>query len=833
MLRKRATLMTFHSLRTVPKVCRPSNSLNSIKSFSFLRNHSTAIERSDFDHSIDTNNGYNQNPNGNYGQGQNGIGNNYQFQRNFGGAYNEKWVQQQQNPVGVSGKYHGSEYQQERVGINGVFEDNNSFSNLRKGFQQHGDLSTGYTHDGRRSGFQHSPAENMSNFPCRNLENSGRNSNVFQQSPDNQNGNLTSRYTEDHRGEFQGRQGTDIGARNFENFEGNSNGLQQIPVRKKDRFAYTGEHHRNEFQQVPSEQSTNFGWGSNENMQRHSSADVQNSRPWQQSARNSVGFNAEGGPFKAQPNLNGSFGQGAMSSTFGYYGGNSRAPLENTSECDMGNFKVMQQNYKNHNAGSIRNFQQPQQNYDEANAGQYQQGYNAGNFRISEQYSQNYSAGNPGNFQQSHVYYNGGNAGVHQPVAGGVPEQNSETTANVDSFKLNGTVEELDHFLKEGKLEIVVQVLDLLEKQGIPVDLPRYLSVMKVCGEDKALEEAKSVQKHLMRSVPNLQVSTYNKILEMYSACGSMEDAFSVFDTMPRNLTSWDVMITGLVKNSEAEAAIELFTEFKELGLKPDGQMYLGIFSACSALCDTIEGMLHFKSMTKDYGIVPSMEHYTSVVDMLGSAGHLDEALEFIEKMPMETSVEVWETLMNVSRVQGNVELGDRCAEIVELLDPSRLNEQSKAGLIPLKASDLVKEKDKKKPDGQSPLEIRSRVHEYRAGDRSHPDHEKLYELLRGLKHQMKEAGYLPETKFVLHDVDQESKEEALLSHSERLAVAKGLLNTPARTTMRVIKNLRVCGDCHNAMKIISKLVGRELIMRDAKRFHHFKDGICSCRDYW
>ncbi|KAI7988922.1 Pentatricopeptide repeat-containing protein [Camellia lanceoleosa] len=101
------------------------------------------------------------------------------------------------------------------------------------------------------------------------------------------------------------------------------------------------------------------------------------------------------------------------------------------------------------------------------------------------------------------------------------------------------------------------------------------------------------------------------------------------------------------------------------------------------------------------------------------------------------------------------------------------------------------------------------------------------------MREQMKEAGYVPETRFVLHDIDQEGKEEALLAHSERLAVAYGFLTTPARAQIRIIKNLRVCGDCHSALKIISKLVGRELIIRDAKRFHHFKDGLCSCRDYW
>ncbi|KAK9274420.1 hypothetical protein L1049_019235 [Liquidambar formosana] len=320
----------------------------------------------------------------------------------------------------------------------------------------------------------------------------------------------------------------------------------------------------------------------------------------------------------------------------------------------------------------------------------------------------------------------------------------------------------------------------------------------------------------------------------MYSQCGSMENAFMVFNKMlDRNLTSWDTMITWLAKNGLGEDAIDLFTRFKKAGLKPDAEMFIGVFSACSVLGDIEEGMLHLESMSKEYGIVPTMKHYVSVVDMLGSSGYLDEALELIEKMPLEPSIDVWETLMNFCRIHGNVELGDRCAELVEQLDPSRLAEQSKVGLIPVKASDIEKEKEKKKLASQNLLEVRSRVHEYRAGDTSHPENDKIYAQLRGLKAQMKEAGYVPETRFVLHDIDQEGKEEALLAHSERLAVAYGLLSSPARSPIRVIKNLRVCGDCHNALKIISKIVGREFIIRDAKRFHHFKDGLCSCRDYW
>ncbi|KEH41013.1 PPR containing plant-like protein [Medicago truncatula] len=395
-------------------------------------------------------------------------------------------------------------------------------------------------------------------------------------------------------------------------------------------------------------------------------------------------------------------------------------------------------------------------------------------------------------------------------------------------------IEELDSSCMEGEVKEAIDVLQVLEKFHIHVDLDRCLRLMQQCGKTKSLEEAKVVHRYVLQHLSPLKVSTCNGILEMYFQCGSVDDAVNVFKNMnERDLTTIYIMIKQLAKNGFAEDSIDLFTQFKRSGLKPDGQMFIGVFGACSMLGDIVEGMLHFESMSRDYEIVPTMEHYVSIVDMIGSIGNLDEALEFIEKMPMEPSVEVWETLMNSCRVHGNTELGDRCAELVEKLDPSRLNEKSKVSLLLIETSDITKNKKQNKPPDNNPVGNMNRIHEYRAGDTSLPENNMIYALLRRLRVQMKEAGYIAETRFCLHDVDQEDKEDALLGHSERLAIAKGLLNSPARSTIRVIKNLRVCGDCHTALKIISDLVGREFIIRDAKRFHHFKNGLCSCRDYW
>ncbi|KAH0743193.1 hypothetical protein KY290_031186 [Solanum tuberosum] len=197
---------------------------------------------------------------------------------------------------------------------------------------------------------------------------------------------------------------------------------------------------------------------------------------------------------------------------------------------------------------------------------------------------------------------------------------------SADSSSKKGSIDELDDFCKQGN--------------------------------DKSLEDARSIHEHLLRSHPHLDIKMYNKILEMYGKCGSMNDAFLVFRKVPqRNLTSWDTMITWLGKNGLREDAIELF----------------------GVVGDIVEGMLHFESMSKDYDIVLSMEPYVV------STGYLDEAMEFIERMPIQPSIEVWETMMNLRTIHGNSEL----AEIVELLDPSRLDEQSsKAGFLAVKASE-------------------------------------------------------------------------------------------------------------------------------------------------
>ncbi|CAH2059434.1 unnamed protein product [Thlaspi arvense] len=252
------------------------------------------------------------------------------------------------------------------------------------------------------------------------------------------------------------------------------------------------------------------------------------------------------------------------------------------------------------------------------------------------------------------------------------------------------TIETFDALSEEGKVREAVEAVEILEDKGYVVDLPRLLGLAKLCGQAEALEEARVVHQCITAS----DVRSRNKIIEMYSDCGSVEDALNVFEEMPeRNSETWCLMMSCLAKNRDGELAIDMFTRFKEEGNKPDKEIFKAVFSVCASLGDIHEGLLHFEAMYRDYGIVPSMEDYVSVTEMLAATGHLDEAMEFVGRMNVEPSVEVWETLMNLCWVHGDLELGDRLAELVKKLDAERMNKESNAGLVAAKASDSAKEK--------------------------------------------------------------------------------------------------------------------------------------------
>ena len=264
--------------------------------------------------------------------------------------------------------------------------------------------------------------------------------------------------------------------------------------------------------------------------------------------------------------------------------------------------------------------------------------------------------------------------------------------------------------------------------------------------------------------------------------------------------------------------------------------------SACSHAGLVDRGTEYFYSMNQYYGITANSRHYTCMVDLLGRAGRLDESQKLIRNMPFEPDAAAWGALLGASRIHGNTKLAEMAAELVFEMEPenggmyvllSNLYAASGRWADVSKMRLKMRDTGVKKIPGCSWLEIQNKIHMFSAGDSCHPDRDKIYAYLEELDFKMRQEGYVASTNLILHDVDEEEKEHMLKYHSEKLAVAFGILSIPAGRPIRVIKNLRVCEDCHNAIKYISKIVGRLIILRDSNRFHHFREGSCSCGDYW
>eukprot|EP01018_Ginkgo_biloba_P026224 Gb_06176 [translate_table: standard] len=390
------------------------------------------------------------------------------------------------------------------------------------------------------------------------------------------------------------------------------------------------------------------------------------------------------------------------------------------------------------------------------------------------------------------------------------------------------------------------EALELFRKMQfncVKLDWVVITAILPACGYLAALQQGKEIHGHMIRSESEPDVFVWNALIDMYAKCGCIEFARHVFDNMSeKDLVSWNTVIAGYGINGYGEVALALFHQMQQAGFMPNHITLIHILSACSHAGLVAEGWRLFNCMSQDFHIKPRVEHYACMVDLLGRSGRLDEAEKFIQNMPLEPSSSVWGSLLGACRIHCNIELGERVAERVFQIDPENngyyvllSNIYATAGRWDdvAKVRIMMKERGLKKNPGCSWIEVKNKVYAFVAGDPSPPQSKEIYAMLERLAGDMKVAGYIPATNFVLQNVEEKEKETFLCGHSEKLAIAFGLINTCSGAPIRIIKNLRVCGDCHSTTKFISKMFRREIILRDTNRFHHFKDGLCSCGDYW
>ncbi|OVA10587.1 Pentatricopeptide repeat [Macleaya cordata] len=378
---------------------------------------------------------------------------------------------------------------------------------------------------------------------------------------------------------------------------------------------------------------------------------------------------------------------------------------------------------------------------------------------------------------------------------------------------------------------------------GIKPNPSSFSSVLLGCSNLSALELGKQIHQFICKIPLYSDTTVLTSLLSMYCKCGDLGNAQRLFDGIWRkDAVTWNAMISGYAQHGFGERAIQFFDEMKNKGIKPDWITFVAVLSACNHAGLVDRGIKYFESMKRDFGIEAIPDHYTCMVDLLGRAGLLDKAIDLINKMPYKPHSAIFGTLLGACRIHKNLELAEFAAQKLLDLDP-----KSAAGYVQLAnvyatmdrwdqvagVRQLMKQNKVVKTPGYSWIEVKNVVHEFRSGDRIHPELDSIHEKLNELKKKMKLEGYLPDLDFALHDVGEVQRELILLRHSEKLAIAFGLISTPKGTQIRVFKNLRICGDCHNAIKYISVIEEREIVIRDTVRFHHFKNGTCSCGDYW
>ncbi|XP_050237198.1 pentatricopeptide repeat-containing protein At2g02980, chloroplastic [Mercurialis annua] len=385
---------------------------------------------------------------------------------------------------------------------------------------------------------------------------------------------------------------------------------------------------------------------------------------------------------------------------------------------------------------------------------------------------------------------------------------------------------------------------DLQVKGLKPTDVT-MLSVLSSCALLGALNLGKWMHEYVKKNGFDNYVKVNTALIDMYAKCGSLDDAISVFEGMRvRDTQSWSAIIMAYATHGQGHRAISMFDKMGKARLvQPDEITFLGLLYACSHTGLVDEGFEYFYGMSRTYGINPGIKHYGCMVDLLSRAGRLDEAYKFIDEMPIKPTPILWRTLLSACSSHGNLKLGKLVLEQIFELDDSHggdyvilSNMYARAG----KWEDvdslrkLMIDKGVVKIPGCSSIEVNNVVHEFFSGEGVQYSSSNLHRALDELVKELKLVGYVPDISQVCHaELNHQEKEMSLRYHSEKLAITFGLLNTPPGTTIRVAKNLRVCGDCHSAAKCISLISHRQIILRDVQRFHHFKDGKCSCGDYW
>lgn len=388
-------------------------------------------------------------------------------------------------------------------------------------------------------------------------------------------------------------------------------------------------------------------------------------------------------------------------------------------------------------------------------------------------------------------------------------------------------------------------LFDQMVGSGVEPDMFTFSAVLSCCARTGALNHGERVHRLMVENRTGFKFESnpfvVSALIDMYSKCGRIEAARAIFCSVEASgISVYNAMMTGFAIHGLGSEGIRLFRSMEESGVSPDGITFVGLLTALSHSGLVEPARQYFDSMCQVYSIEPQVEHYAAMVDALARAGQLDEAWRTIDAMPIEPDAVVWRSFLSGCRRHRRLDLAEpvigrmeklRSGEYVTM---SNIYSSAKQFEWAEQAWNSMREQGVRKKEGVSWIELGGKLHRFKAGSKqAHPEIESIHRLLSELTKRAKDKGFAPMTGIVTMDVDEEEKEENLRWHSEKIAVAYAVLKTAPGTEIRISKNLTTCTDCHEWMKVVSKVLCRVIVMRDRIRFHRFERGSCSCGDYW
>nr|XP_043618384.1 pentatricopeptide repeat-containing protein At2g34400 isoform X2 [Erigeron canadensis] len=316
-------------------------------------------------------------------------------------------------------------------------------------------------------------------------------------------------------------------------------------------------------------------------------------------------------------------------------------------------------------------------------------------------------------------------------------------------------------YAQSGLSDEAISLFNIMKDKGVNADKITLSGVLSACAAVGALDIGKSVDAYASEKGLQQDIYVATALIDMYAKCGSVDHASKVFENMSfKNVVTWNAMISALAFNGRAHEAISLFNRMSEEnnGITPDDVTFVGVLSACVHGGMVNEGRRFFDLMSSSFSLVPKIEHYSCIVDLLSRAGLVYDAWDFIKKMPEKPDEIVLGALLGACQKAGNLDISEQVMQLLLEIEPmnsgnyvisSHIYASSKKWNDSAKMRSLMRQNGVTKVPGFSWIEIDGQVHEFHVGDALHMDSDDIYRLLGFIYDEMISEGYVVNNNFV------------------------------------------------------------------------------------